>query len=338
MPRVSLGFFPTPLYRLDSLSEELGVNLWIKRDDFTGSNLFGGNKTRKLEFLIGKAKADGADCVFTYGATQSNHAMQTSWAAAKNGLKPILYLAAVVPPDPDDYKANLLLDGIYGAEIHVVDLEEGESFAEAEKRSFKMGKSHIARLEEEGTKSYDIPMGGANEYGTLGYVNCMIELAEQMETSGIHFDYMYHSTGSGGTMAGIVAGKRMMDLAMQVHSVTAMDVGDENKYAGRAAQMATEALKLLGVDETLSAEDFLIDQNHYGPGYECPSEEGTEAIKLLARKEGVLVDPVYSGKAFAGLLSDVRSGVIPAGSNVLFLHTGGSTVFFAEKEIIGDLV
>ena len=174
MPRVPLGFFPTPLHKLGSLSEELGVNLWIKRDDFTGSNLFGGNKTRKLEFLIGKAKADGAECVFTYGATQSNHAMQTSWAAAKNGLKPILYLAVVVPPDPDDYKANLLLDGIYGAEIHVVDLEEGESFADAEKRSFKMGKSHIARLEEQGIKSYDIPMGGANEYGTLGYVNCMI--------------------------------------------------------------------------------------------------------------------------------------------------------------------
>ncbi len=338
MPRVPLGFFPTPLHKLGSLSEELGVNLWIKRDDFTGSNLFGGNKTRKLEFLIGKAKADGAECVFTYGATQSNHAMQTSWAAAKNGLKPILYLAAVVPPDPDDYKANLLLDGIYGAEIHVVDLEEGESFADAEKRSFKMGKSHIARLEEQGIKSYDIPMGGANEYGTLGYVNCMIELAEQMETEGVRFDHMYHSTGSGGTMAGIVAGKHIMDLEMQVHSVTAMDVGGEVKYVGRAARMASDALALLGVDETLSAEHFLIDQNHYGPGYECPSEEGTEAIRLLARKEGILVDPVYSGKAFAGLLSDVRSGAIPAGSNVLFLHTGGSTVFFAEKEIIGNLV
>ncbi|MBQ3321589.1 MAG: D-cysteine desulfhydrase family protein [Firmicutes bacterium] len=338
MPRVSLGFFPTPLYRLGSLSEELGINLWIKRDDFTGSNLFGGNKTRKLEFLIGKAKAEGAECVFTYGATQSNHAMQTSWAAAKNGLRPILYLAAVVPPDPDDYKANLLLDGIYGAEIHVVDLEEGESFAEAEKRSFKMGKSHIARLKEQGIISYDIPMGGANEYGTLGYVNCMIELAEQMNREEIRFDHMYHSTGSGGTMAGIVAGKHLLGLTMQVHSVTAMDVGAEDKYAGRAGRMASEALGLLGVDESLSAEDFLIDQNHYGPGYECPSEEGSEAIRLLARREGILVDPVYSGKAFAGLLADVRSGAIPAGSNVLFLHTGGSTVFFAEKAIIGDLV
>ena len=335
LPRRPLGFFPTPLCRLDTLSEELGVNLWIKRDDFTGSNLFGGNKTRKLEFLIGKAIDEGAECVFTYGATQSNHAMQTAWAAAKNGLKPILYLAAVVPPDPDEFKANLLLDGIFGAEIHVVDLEEGESFADAERRSFKLGKEHIARLEEEGVKSYDIPMGGANVYGSLGYVNAIVELAQQMEEEKLHFDHLYHSTGSGGTMAGLAAGRALLGLDMQIHSVTAMEV--DERYAERAVKLANGALELLGADESVIEEDLLIDQNHYGPGYECPSEEATEAIKLLARKEGILVDPVYSGKAFAGLISDVRSGRVPAGSDVLFLHTGGATVFFAEKEIIGDL-
>lgn len=373
VPKKPLGFFPTPLVRLDRLSAELGVDLWIKRDDFTGSNLFGGNKTRKLEFLIGKALAEGASAVITYGATQSNHAMQTAWAAAKSGLKPILYLAAVVPPDPDDFKANLLLDEIYGAEIHVVDLEDGESFADAERRSFKMGKSHIARLAEEGVTVYDIPMGGANAYGSLGYVNGMTELAEQMETAGQQFDYLYHSTGSGGTMAGLVAGKKLLGLDMEIHSVSAMDVGSDGSYEARAARLANEALALIGAGEgacgdsaassagsgsaasgaggdsaasgagtsaaaTVSADDFVVDQDHYAPGYECPSEEATAAIKLLARTEGILVDPVYSGKAFAGLLADIRSGRVPAGSNVLFLHTGGSTVFFAEKEIIGDLV
>lgn len=365
VPKKPLGFFPTPLVRLDRLSAELGVDLWIKRDDFTGSNLFGGNKTRKLEFLIGKALAEGASAVITYGATQSNHAMQTAWAAAKSGLKPILYLAAVVPPDPDDFKANLLLDEIYGAEIHVVDLEDGESFADAERRSFKMGKSHIARLAEEDVTVYDIPMGGANAYGSLGYVNGMTELAEQMETAGQQFDYLYHSTGSGGTMAGLVAGKKLLGLDMEIHSVSAMDVGSDGSYEARAARLANEALALIGAGEgacgdsaafgagggsaasgagcdsaaaTVSADDFVVDQDHYAPGYECPSEEATAAIKLLARTEGILVDPVYSGKAFAGLLADIRSGRVPAGSNVLFLHTGGSTVFFAEKEIIGDLV
>ena len=338
--RVPLGFFPTPLHRLDKMSEEMGVNLWIKRDDFTGSNLFGGNKTRKLEFLIGKALGEGASAVITYGATQSNHAMQTAWAAAKSGLKPILYLAAVVPPDPDDFKANLLLDGIYGAEIHVVDLEEGESFEDAERRSFKMGKAHVARLAESGVICYDIPMGGANEYGSLGYVNAMIELAEQMSDADLAFDYLYHSTGSGGTMAGLVAGKHLLGLDMEIHSVTAMGVGDDGSYAARAARLANGALELIGAGASpaITPDDFVIDQNHYAPGYECPSEEATKAIKLLARTEGILVDPVYSGKAFAGLLADIRSGQIPAGSDVLFLHTGGSTVFFAEKEILGELV
>ena len=278
--------------------------------------------------------------MITYGATQSNHAMQTAWAAAKSGLKPILYLAAVVPPDPDDFKANLLLDGIYGAEIHVVDLEEGESFEDAERRSFKMGKAHIARLADSGVICYDIPMGGANEYGSLGYVNAMIELAEQMSDADLAFDYLYHSTGSGGTMAGLVAGKHLLGLDMEIHSVTAMGVGDDGSYAARAARLANGALELIGGGESSSVnpDDFVIDQNHYAPGYECPSEEATEAIKLLARTEGILVDPVYSGKAFAGLLADIRSGQIPAGSNVLFLHTGGSTVFFAEEEILGGLV
>ncbi len=335
MPRIPLGFFPTPLHRLDRMSEELGVNLWIKRDDFTGSNLFGGNKTRKLEFLIGKAAEEGAEAVITYGATQSNHAMQTAWAAARSGLKPILYLAAVVPPDPDDFKANLLLDGVFGAEIHIVDLEEGESFADAERRSFKMGKAHIARLAEEGVVCYDIPMGGANEYGSLGYLNGMVELAEQMQQQGIRFDCMYHSTGSGGTMAGLMAGRNLLGLDMTIHSVTAMEV--DEKYAGRAAGLANKSLELIGADVIVEEKDFLIDQDHYSPGYECPSEEATEAIKLLARREGVLVDPVYSGKAFAGLIADVRNGKVPAGSEVLFLHTGGATVFFAEKEIIGGV-
>lgn len=331
MPKAKLGFFPTPLYRLDNISDELGVNVFIKRDDFTGSNLFGGNKTRKLEYLIGQALDRGCEYVFTYGATQSNHAMQTIWAASKYGLKPVVYLAAVVKPDMNDLKANLLLDSIFGAEIHIVDMLDGEDFVAAEYRSFEMGADHISRLEAEGHKCMDIPMGGANEYGSLGYIQAMTEIADQPQ----HFDYLYHSTGSGGTMAGIVAGKKLLGLDMEVHSITAMQVGDS--YAKASAALSNNALKLIGCDKecVVTEEDFIIDQNHYAPGYECPSEGGTEAIKLLASKEGILVDPVYSGKAFAGLIADARSGRIPAGSDVLFVHTGGTTVFFAEKEIIG---
>lgn len=345
MPHVDLGFFPTPLYRLDNLSDDLDVNLFIKRDDFTGSNLFGGNKTRKLEYLIGLAKASGCEYVFTYGATQSNHAMQTIWAAAKHNIKPIVYLAAVVQPDMDDLKANMLLDTIFGAEIHVVEMLDGESFEDAERRSFKMGKEHIAKLEAEGHKCLDIPMGGANAYGSLGYLQMMVELTEQLQSPAGQnafspvpqkFDYLYHACGSGGTMAGIVAGSRLLGLNTEIHSVTAMGVGDN--YPKSAVRLANESIKLIGFEEEceVTENDLIIDQNHYAPGYECPSEEGTEAIKLLASREGILVDPVYSGKAFAGLLADIREGRIPQGSNVLFVHTGGATVFFAEKEIIGQ--
>ena len=335
IPRTELGFFPTPLYRLDRLSEKLGVNLYIKRDDFTGSNLFGGNKTRKLEFLIGKAAADGCDHVFTYGAVQSNHAMQTIWAASKNGIKPVVYLAAVVPIDENDIKANLLLDRIFDAEIHIIQPEEGESFMETEERSFRIGQEHIDRLEAEGHKCMNIPVGGADETGSVGYISGMTEICSQAEDLGISFDYLYHSTGSGGTMAGLTAGKKLLGIDTEIHSISAME--QSPSYAKHWASLANGALALLGEDPLVDENDFIVDTGFYAPGYECPNEGTTNAIKLLAGTEGILVDPVYSGKAFYGMLNDIETGKIPQGSNVLFLHTGGATVFFAEKEILGDL-
>lgn len=334
IPRTQLGFFPTPLHRLDRLSEELGVNLWIKRDDFTGSNLFGGNKTRKLEFLIGHAREIGAEYVITYGATQSNHVMQTVWSAAKNGIKPIAYLAAMVTPDMDDLKGNMLLDKIYGAELNVIYPEEGESFEDAERRSFVVGREHADRLNSEGHVCYDIPMGGANEYGSLGYINGMVELKKQLPFSP---KYIYHATGSGGTMAGIVAGKKLLGMDVEVHSMLTIPMEDTTDYVENGKKLANDALALIGVEALAETDDFIVDASHAGDDYEVPSEEGSEAIKLLARKEGILVDPVYTGKAFAGLLADIREGRIPQGADVLFIHTGGTTVFFAEKEILGDI-
>ena len=339
IPRVNLGFFPTPLHRLDNLSEDLGVNLWIKRDDFTGRNQFGGNKTRKLEFLMGRALELGAESVVTYGATQSNHVMQTVWAAKRCGIKPIAYLAAMVKPDMDDLKGNMLLDSIYGAELHVVEPLEGESFEETEKRSFVMGAEKVAELNASGTPCYDIPMGGANEYGTLGYVNCMVELAQQLPED-FNPKYLYHATGSGGTMAGIAAGRKLMGLDFEVHSMMTLPMENTAGYAEAAAELANSALGLLGNSgqmPVVTGADFIVDNRHTGPDYEVPSEEGSEAIKLLARREGILVDPVYTRKAFAGMLADIRSGAVPQGSDILFLHTGGTTALFAEREILGDI-
>lgn len=334
-PRANLGFFPTPFYKLEKLSEKLGINLYIKRDDFTGKNLFGGNKTRKLEFLIGKALADGCEYVFTYGATQSNHAMQTIWTAASNGLTPVVYLAAVVEPDENDVKANLLLDRIFDAEIHIVNLEKGETFEEAEERSFALGADHIRRLEADGHKCMDIPMGGADAVGSAGYLAGMVELCEQAQEAGIEFDYLYHTTGSGGTMAGIVAGKKLLGMKAQVRSMAVLDTGDD--YIAIKTKLANETLEYLGIAPMVAEEDFYVDTGFYAPGYERPNEGATEAIKMLAKTEGILLDPVYTGKAFAGLLHDVRTGKVEKGSNVVFLHTGGATALFAEKEILGKL-
>ncbi len=334
-PKVFLGFFPTPFYKLDRLSGELGINLYIKRDDFTGQSLFGGNKIRKLEYLIGDAKKQGAEYVFTYGATQSNHAMQTVEACRKAGLKPVLYLTAIVEPDENDIKANLLLDKIMDAEVHIVNIEAGETEGDAEKRSFQLGKEHIKRLETEGHKCYDIPMGGASLIGTAGFVGGYIEMQEQLNALGIHADYLFHATGTGGTMAGLVGGKKLIGSDTSIISVDVF-YHDEN-YIPSRTDLGNDALEWLGAERILTEEDFRNDLAYYLPGYEKPSEGGTEAIKMMAAKEAIFLDPVYSGKAFAGLLDYVRCGRVPQGSNVVFWHTGGATALFAEKQILGKL-
>jgi len=335
VPRAQLGFFPTPLHKLERLSKEFGVNLYMKRDDFTGKNLFGGNKTRKLEFLIGKAVEEKCEYVFTYGATQSNHAMQTVWTATANNLKPVLYLVAVVTPDENDIKANLLLDRIFGAEIHIVDLKDNESFMEAGKRSFALGAEHIKRLEAEGHRCMNIPMGGANEAGSAGYISGFIELCEQAEQKGVEFDCLYHATGSGGTMAGLVAGRKLLGRKTVIRSIAVLDPGDA--YVDRRTALADRALEYISAAPDVVKEDFSLDTGFYAPGYECPNEGASEAIQLLAKTEGILIDPVYTGKAFAGLIHDIRTGKVKQGSHVVFLHTGGATTLFAEKEILGSL-
>lgn len=338
MPKVQLGFFPTPFYKLERLSEKLGTELYIKRDDFTGMSLFGGNKIRKLEYLIGDAEAKGCDYVFTFGATQSNHAMQTVCACRKRGLKPVLYLVAIVEPDEEDVRSNLLLDRILGAEVHVVRMQEGETEEQAEERSFILAREHMARLEAEGHRCYEVPMGGASDVGSVGFIDGYVELQEQLEAAGIHADYIFHGTGTGGTMAGLHAGRKLVGSDAEIVSIN-VSAKDEG-YPARCAQLAERSLALIGAAEVTvdAAADIHTDLSYYLPGYEIPNEATCEAIRLLAREEGLFVDPVYTGKAFAGMLDYIRSGRVPKGSTVVFWHTGGATALFAEKEILGDLI
>ena len=337
LPRTSLGFYPTPLHKLERLSAELGVNIYLKRDDLSGVSTFGGNKMRKLEYLLGDALAQGADTVFTYGATQSNHAMQTVAAACKCGLHPVLYLVSVVEPDKETLRANLLLDYIYGAEVHIVQMEPGEEEADAETRSFAMGAEHVKRLRAEGKHPYDVPMGGASPVGSVGFAGGFVELEEQCASAGIKPDYLYHASGTGGTLAGLAAGRALLGADMHIVSV-AVSPKDEG-YEARTADLANRALGVIGTssDVRVSAEDLQVERGYFAPGYESPNEWGNGAIRRLARTEGVLMDTVYSGKAFGGLLDHIERGVVPQGSTVVFWHTGGATALFSEPQIIGDL-
>lgn len=337
LPRTSLGFYPTPLHKLERLSAELGVNIYLKRDDLSGVSTFGGNKMRKLEYLLGDALAQGADTVFTYGATQSNHAMQTVAAACKCGLHPVLYLVSVVEPDKETLRANLLLDYIYGAEVHIVQMEPGEEEADAEARSFAMGAEHVERLRAEGKHPYDVPMGGASPVGSVGFAGGFVELEEQCAAAGIKPDYLYHASGTGGTLAGLAAGRALLGADMRIVSV-AVSPKDEG-YEARTADLANRALGVIGAsnDVRVSAEDLQVERGYFAPGYEIPNEWGNGAIRRLARTEGVLMDTVYSGKAFGGLLDHIERGIVPQGSTVVFWHTGGATALFSEPQIIGDL-
>ncbi len=337
LPKVQLGFFPTPLHKLERLSKQLGVELYIKRDDFTGISLFGGNKIRKLEYLIGDAEAKGCEYVFTFGATQSNHAMQTVCACRRRGLKPVIYLVAIVKPDEADVRSNLLLDQILGAEVHIVEIGEGETEADAEDRSVVMAREHMARLEAEGHRCYEVPMGGASDVGSVGFIDGYVELEEQLEAAGLHADYIFHGTGTGGTMAGMQAGRKLLGSDTEIISVN-VSFKDEG-YGAKCAELANKSLAQIGAGDVKvdACEDIHTDLNYYLPGYEIPNEAASEAIRLLAREEGLFVDPVYTGKAFAGMLDYIRSGRVKEGSTVVFWHTGGATALFAEKEILGDI-
>ena len=338
LPRAPLGFFPTPLQRLDRLSEQLGFDLWMKRDDFTGVNLFGGNKVRKLEYLLGQAVADGATHAITYGATQSNHAMETAAACRRLGIQPILYLTAVVPPSPEALRSNLLLDHLLGAEIHIVPIEPDETEADAEARSFAMGTARAAELNANDQVCVDIPMGGANVLGSVGFAAGVVELAEQVEAMNVRFARVYHCTGTGGTMAGLHAGRAMLGMDdTQIVSVAASPK-DEAAYIDKVYALCADVLALIGSDKTPDRAAMRLDLTQWQPGYEQPSAAGSDAIRLLARTEGLFVDPVYTGKALAGLVADVERGDIRPGERVLFWHTGGATALFAEPEILGDVI
>lgn len=313
-PRVSLGHFPTPLERLDNLTRELnGPEIWIKRDDCTGLST-GGNKTRKLEFLMAEAQAQGADTVITQGATQSNHARQTAAAAAKLGMACHLLLEDRTGKTDFDYtqNGNVLLDVLHGAVIERSGLHpdmNGELMKLAEK------------LEASGKKVYAIPGGGSNPVGALGYVNAALELVVQANTAGLKVDHLVHATGSAGTQAGLVAG--LVGLNSDIKLLGVGVRAPKEKQEENVFKLACATAELLGMSGAVKREHVVANCDYVGEGYGFPAPSTIEAIRMLAKLDAILLDPVYSGKGMAGLIDLVRKGHFRKGETIVFLHTGG---------------
>lgn len=323
-PRRRYTPHPTPLEKLPNLSAALGgPEIWIKRDDLTGLAA-GGNKTRKLEFLVAEALAQGADTLITVGAPQSNHCRLTLAAAAKEGLKCRLVLEQRVPGSYDaNASGNNFLYNLLGAETIAVFNAGDDLDAEMQKIA--------GELEARGRKGYVIPGGASNALGALGYVVCAHEIAAQGFEQGVSFDRIIVASGSCGTHSGLLAGARSVSFDAPIIGINTRRKRAEQEQ--RVHALAAATARLLEIDAPAAKDVTALDE-WVGPGYSLPSEEMIEAVRMLARLEGVLLDPVYSGKAMAGLIGLVRRGELKRGERVLFLHTGGSPALYAYQNVL----
>ena len=313
LPRLPLGVYPTPFYKLENISVRYGKAIWIKRDDLCGVAL-GGNKVRKLEYLLADAQAQGCDTVFTTGGAQSNHAMLTAACAARLGMKCILILKK---RGVTDRKGNLILDEIYGADVRFMDTDRYDDiYAEMHRVADELAR--------DGHKSYFIPCGGSNALGALGYMNCVRELAEQAEAAGIEIGHIVSATGSGGTTAGLLLGAKAYLSGVKV---TGTGV-DDDPFEEIVPALAAQSAAILEGELVRSENDFEMVY-HLGDGYAIPNPEDTPYIEELARLEGILLDPVYTGKAWSGMLKLLQNGYFDGQDNLVFVHTGGAAALFA---------
>ena len=323
-PRVSLAHLPTPLEPMERLSKLLGgPQIFIKRDDCTGLAT-GGNKTRKLEFLIGDALEKGCDVILTAGGLQSNHARQTAAAAARCGLDCELFLEAVPGTPQEDYdrNGNLLLDRLLGAVVERCPADGsliGRMAARAEE------------LHADGRKPYVVPVGGSNGIGALGYLDCALELLTQAEAQQLEISHIVMATGSGGTQAGLLAGLQRGGANARLIGINVSAPEADQKAKLQPVLEETFALAGLALPPD---EAVICDGGYYLPGYGIPSEATLAALKLTAETEAIFLDPVYTGKAMAGMIAMIHQGALTTKDRVVFLHTGGAAGLFAYETLL----
>ena len=317
--RISLARLPTPLEPLTRLSAAYGTRIWIKRDDLTDT-VASGNKIRKLEYSIGQALAEEADVLVTWGGVQSNHCRATAALAARLGLKSHLVLRG---SEPNERDGNLLIDSLVGAEI---------TFAPPE-RYHAMDHTYMdlqAEYASQGLKTYRIPVGASDEVGLWGYINCANELKRDFESAGISPDAIVSATGSGGTLAGLIIGNALHELNTRVVAFNVCD--DEAYFKHKISKDFVLWRDRYGSELDIDQLPINVIDGYVGPGYGRATPEVFETIREVARLEGIVLDPVYTGKAFNALLQEIRSGKFEGLSDIVFIHTGGMLGLFPQKQ------
>jgi D-cysteine desulfhydrase len=320
-PRLDLARTPTPIEPLARLSARLGVEVWVKRDDLTGTEL-SGNKIRKLEFLLADARASGCDAVITTGGVQSNHARATAIAAVRQGMSPHLLLRG---PAESALQANLLLDRLVGAEVRFITREE---YANRD----ALMRGWAAELARSGRRAYVIPEGGSDEVGAWGYVRALEEALAQARDLSLRFDTVVHAVGSGGTSAGLALGKKLLGFEGRILGYAVCD--DVAYFTGVAGRIVERAIARFRLGIAFSPNELAFDDGYKGVGYALTRPEEVRHLAGLAREEGLLLDPVYTNKAFFGMTATLQRDPQALGQRVLFLHTGGLFGLFAQAQEI----
>ncbi|WP_409229282.1 D-cysteine desulfhydrase family protein [Gudongella sp. SC589] len=321
--RIRLANLPTKIEKLERLSQELGKNIWIKRDDQTGMEV-SGNKVRKLEFAAKEALDRGCNHLITCGGIQSNHARATAAVAAKLGMGCTLVLRG---EDKEDREGNLFLETLMGAQVVFVTPEEFENSLDEIMEGLK------AQIDLDGKKGYILPIGASNGIGSFGYLNAYNEIAAQEKELGFKFDAIVATVGSGGTFAGLYAGNRM-DGGMR--DVLGINISSTAEYfRERVVELLKEMKGYMEIPFEIEKEDINIIDGYPGLGYALSRDEELQFIKWLARLEGLVLDPVYTGKAMYGLVQEIKAGNLDKYGNILFIHTGG--IFGWTREVRGRI-
>lgn len=344
LPRARIGLYPTPFHSLQNLSKEYGINLYMKREDLAGPGTISGSKTRLAEFILGQAKKDGATHVITQGVHVTNSGLQFAAACNVAGITPILILTRDVTRHGqlEEYRGNLLLSKIMGVETHYLETAGGGYWDSSEgvDPTVEAIEAKRRELEAAGHRPVVVPTGGAHPLGFVAHILNFLELLEQSKREGCSLDYIYHTAGTGTLLPGFLAAKLLLNHPVKLRSI-AICKYDEGGFMSPSiiVDRVKTVFRQVGIDppaDDVIRAEINIDQRFIGEDYAVPSPESTAAIKLLAKSDGVFVGPVYTGKGFAGMMDHIRNEKLPAGSNVVFIHTGDTGNLFEVSTVVGD--